>query len=88
MRHSEMHLKLVLDIDLGKAIIDESLDTEGADYNFSNKLELNAGLRLVDSETTGIIKGKSSVGKTESQSAIMYLYKKGDFDRNTELTAQ
>ena len=80
--------KLVIDVDLRKAIIDEASDTEDADYNLSSKLELNAGLRLVDSETTGIIKGKSTVGKTESQSTIVYIYKMGEFDQNTELNAQ
>ena len=80
--------KLVLDIDLRKAIIDLASDSEDTDYNLSSKLELSAALRLVDSETTGILKGKSSVGKTESQSTIVYLYKKGEFDQNTELNAQ
>ena len=80
--------KLVLDIDLRKAIVDVSSSNEDANYNLSSTIELNTAFRLVDLETTGIIKGKSSLGKTESQSQIVYVYKKGGFDQKTELNAQ
>jgi len=80
--------KLVIDFDLRKSIKDASNDSQEADYNFTSQLEIKNALRLVDTEESGIIKGKASVGSTETQNTIVLAYNKGQFNQSTELSAQ
>lgn len=75
---------LVFDFDLRKCIKRE--DGTDDEYEFVTPAEMEAGIRLVAKKSAGVIKGKCS--NTNSDKVVVYAYKKGEFNRNSEMKGQ
>ena len=75
----------VMDFDLRKTIAYDG--TSG--YKFATNGELTSGVRVVQKSETGVIKGSSSnTSTTSSDKVIVYAYKKGTYNKTTEMQPQ
>lgn len=70
---------VVVDFDLRKSIV----ENEG-DFKFVTMGELSSALRVVNEETTGEIEGTVQDAESGSDKIIVYAYKKGTFNAETE----
>lgn len=77
---------LVLDFDLRKTIAYQSGAT--TKYTFATDAELSAGIRLIEKSKTGTVKGNCVDVISGSEKIVVYAYKKGSYNVNTEKTAQ
>lgn len=85
---SEGNTDLVIDFDLRKAIkYDNSFDAT-SDYSFVTDTELKAALRAVVESNSGMIKGEITESSATGDELVVYAYKKGEFDEETETTGQ
>lgn len=76
---------IVADFDLRKMIIHQS----GTDhYDFATPGELNTSIRVVTEDNAGTIAGALTDNVSASDKVIVYAYKKGTFDRTTEMQPQ
>jgi len=76
---------VVADFDLRKMII----HTAGADhYNFATSAELASSIRVVAESGTGTISGSLTNGLSGSTKVVAYAYRKGTFNRATEMQGQ
>jgi hypothetical protein len=82
----DQQTKLIVDFDLRKCINRE----EGGDdkYDFVTEAELESGVRAALRDSTGTVEGNCEDMASQSDKIIVYAYKKGSFDRDTELEAQ
>lgn len=79
--------KIVLDFDLRKAI--RSMDDQQIRYNFVSNENLQASVRLVAREKTGMIIGSySEQNSTNADMIVAYAYKKGTYNAAVETAAQ
>ncbi len=74
---------LIIDFDLRKSIKKKS-----DDYSFVTNAELSSAIRAENKATTGAIKGNISNFSALSGQAIVYAYKKGTFNAETEAKGQ
>lgn len=75
----------VMDFDLRKTIIYDG----GTGYKFVSNSELTSGVRMVNKSETGIIKGSTTnTAPTTSEKVVVYAYKKGTFNKATEMSGQ
>ncbi len=75
--------ELVIDFDLRKTV---KRETSGdSEYSFVSSAEMNNAIRVVSKNRTGIIRGNCNDSFTNSDMIVVYTYKKGSFDRNTEI---
>lgn len=77
---------LVVDFDLRKAIKRENSTTDK--YDFVTTAELNSSLRVVAKSNASVIKGKVQDAISQSDKIVVYAYKKGQFNRSTEVDGQ
>jgi len=79
--------KVIIDFDVRKAITydDNNQDDE---YNFVTESELRTSLRFAVRAQTGTIKGKVNDSFSDSEKVVVYAYKKGEYDRDTEVSGQ
>lgn len=75
--------EVVIDFDLRKTIKKEESATS-SNFEFVSMSELSSGIRVVNEETTGNISGTVSDSQNTSDKIIVYAYKQGTFDANTE----
>jgi hypothetical protein len=75
---------MVLDFDVRKAI---TYDSQG-EFKFVSDAEMSSAVRMEDKPTTAKIKGEISGNTSSSNQLIVYAYKKGTFDRDTETSGQ
>jgi len=76
---------IVADFDLRKMIVAQS----GSDkYDFATAAELESAVRVVKEDNTGTISGTVSGTTSGSDKIVAYAYKKGTFNRSTEMQAQ
>ncbi len=78
---------VVIDFDLRKAIARSS--EASSSFKFATQSELNSALRLVAKNRSGDIKGsyQNNLG-SQPDKVVVYAYKKGTFNLNTETTPQ
>ncbi len=74
---------LVMDFDLRKTIKRQS--SGESEYAFVSSAELNSAVRVVSKNKTGIIQGNCNDTFSNSDMVVVYSYKKGSYDRNTEM---
>lgn len=75
----------VMDFDLRKTVVYDG--TSG--YKFASSGELTSGVRVVQKSETGIIKGTTTNNSTASSDKIVvYAYKKGAYNKTTEMSGQ
>lgn len=75
----------VMDFDLRKTIAYDG--TTG--YKFVSNSELSSGIRIVQKDQTGTIKGTASDNSaTASDKIVVYAYKKGSYNKSTEMQGQ
>ena len=75
----------VMDFDLRKTI---AYDGTGG-YKFASSSELTSGVRIVDKSQSGVIKGATTNSAvTSSDKIVVYAYKKGTYNKSTEIQAQ
>lgn len=78
---------LVADFDLRKMIVAQS--GGGADqYNFATTAELQNSVRVVSENNSSKISGTLTDGVSASAKVVAYAYKKGTFNRATEMSGQ
>jgi hypothetical protein len=78
---------IVLDFDIRKAIKD--MADQSVKYNFVSDANLNAAVRATAMESSGTISGTyAETVASNSDKVVVYAYKKGTFDANTEAQAQ
>lgn len=77
---------LVVDFDLRKAIKRQDNTTDK--YDFVTAAELNTALRVAAKSKAGVIKGKVQDVISQSDKVVVYAYKKGQYNRNTEVDGQ
>lgn len=77
---------LVMDFDLRKAIVRNNNPADS--YDFVTAGEMKNAVRVVTKDRTGTIKGNCSGSGNFSDKVVVYAYKKGTFDRNTEVQGQ
>jgi len=76
--------EVVIDFDLRKTVKEEQ-GTAGSDFELVTLAELSAGIRALNEESTGTIKGEAAdQGDASSDKIIVYAYDKGSFDAETE----
>jgi len=78
---------LVADFDLRKMIIHQS-GTGGDNYDFATAAELQSSVRVVAESNSSTISGKLNNSVAGTGKVIAYVYKKGTFNRTTEMQAQ
>lgn len=75
----------VMDFDLRKTIAYNS--TGG--YKFVSNSDMSSGIRLLQKSETGVIKGSTAdASATASEKVVVYAYKKGTFNKATEMQGQ
>ncbi len=75
----------VIDFDLRKTIVHEG--TSG--YKFVSNSEMTNGIRVVQKSESGVIKGTTSdASASASEKIVVYAYKKGTFNKSTEMQGQ
>lgn len=79
--------KVVIDFDVRKAITYED-GNESDQYNFVTESELRTSLRFAARSQTGTIKGQLNDGISASEKVVVYAYKKGEYNRDTEVSGQ
>lgn len=76
----------VMDFDLRKTVTRE--DNQGDNYEFVSQSELEAGIRIVAESRTGVIAGSASDMISNSDKIVVYAYKRGEYNQNTEVSGQ
>lgn len=78
--------EVVLDFDLRKTIKEEG--SVNSDFEFVTMAELASGIRTVNATATGSIEGTVDQGQQEADRIVVYAYKKGTFNAETETQGQ
>lgn len=78
---------VIIDFDVRKAITYED-NNEDDQYNFVTENELRTSLRFTARSQTGTIKGQLNDGVFASEKVVVYAYKKGEYNRETEVNGQ
>ncbi len=78
---------LVADFDLRKMIIAEA-GNPADQYNFATSAELQNSVRVVSEDKSSTISGTLTDGVSGSAKVVAYAYKKGTYNRTTEMTGQ
>jgi len=78
---------LVADFDLRKMIVAQAGDPADQ-YNFATSAELQNSVRVVSESNSGKISGTLTDAISGSAKVVAYAYKKGTFNRTTEMTGQ
>lgn len=74
---------IIIDFDLRKSVVESEASTAGQ-LTFATAAELGNAIRTVNEEDTGTIKGSVDKGQDNSDKIIVYAYKKGTFNAETE----
>jgi len=77
---------IVVDFDLRKCVQRE--DNGNDNYEFVSKTELQSGIRVVNRNEAGVVKGNCNDSVSDSDKIVVYAYKKGSFNRDTEVSGQ
>jgi hypothetical protein len=85
---SSSETKLVLDFDLRKSIQHGNSANAESDYSFVSQTELSNAFRVVEEDSTGSVQGTTEGSLSGSDEVVVYAYKKGTYNENTETTAQ
>jgi len=78
---------LVADFDLRKMIVAEA-GNPADQYNFATAAELQSSVRVVSETNSNTISGTLTDAVSGSAKVVAYAYKKGTFNRSTEMTGQ
>lgn len=78
---------VVADFDLRKMIISQA-GNPADQYDLATNAELQTAVRVVVENNTGVISGNLSDVISSSDKVVAYAYKKGTFNRTTEMQAQ
>jgi len=78
---------LVADFDLRKMIVAQAGDPADQ-YNFATSAELQNSVRIVSESNASTISGTVTDGVSGSAKVVAYAYKKGTFNRTTEMSGQ
>lgn len=80
---------IVLDFDLRKCMQYESNAGSTNAYSFVSQAELNSSLRVVSESSSGSIEGSFDTSIfTDPEKVVVYAYKKGSFNKESETQAQ
>lgn len=79
--------EIIIDFDLRKTIKEEQGTLE-SDFDFVTTSELSAGIRAVNKETTGEIKGTVNDSSNTSDKIVVYAYEKGTYNAEVETQGQ
>lgn len=75
--------EVVIDFDLRKTV-KEKQGIDSLDFEFVSMSELSAGIRTVNGKTTGKITGTANDANDTSDKIVVFAYKKGTFNAETE----
>ena len=82
---AEQTTKLVIDFDLRKCMARESNPQPEDEYEFTGSGEFNSSLRVVNRDESGVIAGNCNDLVTDSETLVVFAYRKGTYDRNAEV---
>ena len=81
--------KIVMDFDVRKAVKKQDNPQADDEYDFVTEAELKSSVRVVNKENTGKVQGDCSDNLgVAGDRIVVYAYKKGTYDKNTETTGQ
>lgn len=78
--------EIVIDFDLRKTIVNTA--ESSSDFTFVTMSEFENGIRVVNTSTTSTISGTAADAENTSDKIIVYAYKKGAFNMETETSGQ
>lgn len=79
--------EIIIDFDLRKTIKEEQGTLE-SDFDFVTASELSAGIRTVNKEASGEIKGTVNDSQDTSDKIVVYAYEKGTYNAEVETQGQ
>lgn len=79
--------EIIIDFDLRKTIKEEQGTLE-SDFDFVTASELSAGIRTVNKEASGEIKGTVNDSQDTSKKIVVYAYEKGTYNAEVETQGQ
>jgi len=79
---------LVIDFDLRKTIRYEDNSSTDDKYDFVTDSEIQSGVRLVAKNKAGTIKGQCEDNLGIAEKIVVYAYKKGTYNKETEVNGQ
>lgn len=79
---------LVIDFDLRKSIKRQEDGGDNDRYDFVTQTELEAAVRTVEKDNSGQVEGKCTDNFSDSKKIVVYAYKKGEYNADTETKAQ
>jgi hypothetical protein len=79
---------LVVDFDLRKSIVRNEAGGADGKYTFVSSAEMTNAVRVVLENKCGSIKGKVNNSSSTEQKLVVFAYKKGTFDMDTETQGQ
>jgi len=79
---------VVADFDLRKMITQQVGGTAGDQYDFTTQAELQTAIRVTTQSNSATISGTLTDAVSLSDKVVVYAYKKGTFDRATEIHGQ
>lgn len=79
---------VVADFDLRKMITHQAGGTAGDQYDFTTQAELQTAIRVATQNNAATISGTLTDAISLSDKVVVYAYKKGTFDRATEIQGQ
>ncbi len=80
---------IVMDFDIRKAVKKEDAPSNNDKFNFVTEAELKSSVRMVNKNKSGKVKGSTSdMLGVSGDRIVVYAYKKGTYNQNTETTGQ
>lgn len=85
---AEQTTQLVIDFDLRKCLVREDNPQPQDEYEFRNSNQFNSSLRVVNRNETGVIAGNCNDLLTDSETLVVFAYRKGTYNRDNEVQEQ
>lgn len=85
---AEQTTQLVIDFDLRKCLVREDNPQPQDEYEFRNSNQFNSSLRVVNRNEAGIIAGNCNDLLTDSETLVVFAYRKGTYNRDNEVAEQ
>ncbi|WP_445383267.1 DUF4382 domain-containing protein [Robiginitalea sp. IMCC43444] len=79
--------RVIIDFDLRKTIVKEESNL-AADYKFASASRMSTGIRTVNQEVTGSLRGTIEDSQSNSDKIIAYAYEKGTFNAESETSGE
>ena len=79
---------VIFDVDLRKSITAETKSNGEVSYGLVSKEEMETAIRILDPETSSVVKGRYTATYGNDDIIVAYIYRSGQFDPSIELSGQ